>query len=120
MIARKGALLLLAICLTAISSLSALAQGQTTGRIVGTVKDEGGAVIMGAEVTVAGKATGEERKVTTDDSGYYAVPLLSPGVYQVAVTANGFKKVIIDNVRVVITETSTVDAEMTVGALTED
>jgi hypothetical protein len=120
MIARKGVLLLLAICLSAISSVSVLAQSQTTGRIVGTVKDEGGAVIMGAEVTVSGKATGDERRVTTDDSGYYAVPLLSPGEYQVIVTASGFKKVIIDNIRVVITETRTVDAEMAVGALTED
>jgi hypothetical protein len=120
MIARKGVLLFLAICLSSICGVSVLAQSQTTGRIVGTIKDEGGAVIMGAEVTVTGKATGDERKVTTDASGYYAAPLLSPGEYRVTVSASGFKKVIIDDVRVVITETSKVDAEMVVGTLTED
>ena len=42
-------------------SLSVQAQGPTTGRIDGTVKDQNGAVIAGAEVTVVSKATGEDR-----------------------------------------------------------
>src|SRR5437870_2782788 len=100
-------------------SICALGQSQTTGRIVGTVKDERGAVIVGAEVTVTSLATSEERKVTTDAEGNYAVPLLSPGTYHVSVTANGFKKAGIESVRVVITETFRVDVSLEVGTISE-
>src|SRR5947207_16001239 len=104
MIARKATPLFWAGCLIALCTSSAFAQSQTTGRIAGTVRDANGAVIVGAEVTVTSLATSEERKVTTDAEGNYAVPLLSPGTYHVSVTANGFKKAGIESVRVVITE----------------
>jgi hypothetical protein len=91
-------------------ALSVLAQTQTTGRIAGTVKDQNGAVIVGAEVTVVSKATGDERKVTTNRDGNYAVPLLPPGTYRVKVTAPGFNSALFDNVQVVITETTLVNA----------
>src|SRR5712692_8713820 len=98
------ALFLLLLC-----SLSALAQSQTTGRIAGIVTDEKGAGIPTAEVTVTNKATGEERKVVADDSGHYIAPLLPPGTYTVSATANGFKKFLADDVKVAITETSTLN-----------
>src|SRR5207302_7877708 len=79
MIARRTDLLLLPSALLLFSSISALAQGGTTGRIAGTVKDTKGAVIAGAEITVVSRATGEERKVIADTTGNYAVPLLPPG-----------------------------------------
>src|SRR5213595_3395427 len=94
-------------------SICALGQSQTSGRIVGTVKDERGAVIVGAEVTVGSNATAEERKVTTDSEGYYTVLLLPPGTYRVRVTAKGFNSPLFDSVQVVITETTTVNAELT-------
>jgi outer membrane receptor protein involved in Fe transport len=106
-------------CLLVLCSISALPQSQTTGRISGTVKDPNGAVIAGAEVTVKSLFTGEERTVPTDAEGNYAVPLLSPGTYRVNVTANGFKRAEIESVRVVITETITVDISLEVGDVSE-
>ncbi len=94
-------------------------QGQTTGQVAGVVKDRSGAVIGGAEVTVVSNATSEQRRVATDETGNYAVPLLPPGGYQVSITANGFQKVHIPEVRVNITETTTINAELTVGPLVE-
>ena len=116
---RNGVALFTSVCLLFLCSLAALAQSQTTGRIVGTVTDEKGAAIPGAEVTVTNKATGEERKVLADDSGHYIVPLLSPGTYTVLVTASGFKRFISEEARVALTETSTIDASLVVGALSE-
>src|SRR5216117_2917699 len=101
-------------------SICALGQSQTTGRIVGTVKDERGAVIVGAEVTVTSLATAEERKVTTDTEGNYAVPLLPPGAYRVRVTANGFSSALFDSVQVVITETTTLNTALTVAGMIVD
>ncbi len=93
-----------------LASVTALAHSQTTGRIVGTVKDQNGAVIAGAEVIVISKATGDRRSVTTDGEGNYTMPLLPPGTYQVRVSANGFNSRVFDNVQVVITETTSVNA----------
>src|SRR2546428_8836664 len=108
MIAKTSASLLLALAFS-LCPLSAFAQTQTTGRIAGTVKDQNGAVIVGAEVTVVSKATSDERKATTDTEGNYAVPLLPPGTYRVKVTARGFNSALFDNVQVVITETTLVN-----------
>src|SRR2546428_11455694 len=117
MIARKVTLLLLPFAFLLLASLSVLAQTQTTGRIAGTVKDQTGAVIVGAEVTVVSRTTGDERKVTTDSEGNYAVPLLPPGTYRVKVTALGFNAVLFDNVQVIITETTPVNADLSVAGV---
>src|SRR5262245_65110826 len=116
---RHGVTSIFAICLSAIFTLSAFAQSQTTGRITGTVKDEKGAVIRGAEVTIANKATAEARTAVADEEGNYIVSFVPPGVYQVSVKADGFKKAVFDNIRVVITETTSVNAELSVGAAEE-
>src|ERR1700686_608401 len=116
---RNGFVLFTSLCLLLLCSLSALGQSQTTGRIAGIVTDEKGAAIPAAEVTVTNKATAEERKVVADDSGHYIVPLLPPGSYTVSVTANGFKKFLADDVRAAITETSTLNVTLQVGALSE-
>ena len=104
----------------ALPSALALAQGRTTGRIAGTVKDPNGAIIVGAEVTVVSKATGDERKVTTDAEGNYAVPLLPPGAYRVRVVANGFDTRLFDTVQVVITETTLVNPDLRVAGVIAD
>lgn len=103
---------LVACLLSALYVSSAFAQSPTTGRIAGTVKDEKGARIVGAQVTIISNATAEQRKVTTDDQGNYSVTLLSPGTYLVKITATGFAPASFAPVPVIITETTTADAEM--------
>jgi hypothetical protein len=112
MIPRSAASWLSPLVLLLLPCLSALAQTQTTGRISGTVKDQNGAVIVGAEVTVVSKATGDQRRAITDNQGNYSVPLLPPGAYQVRIAVRGFATAVFDPVRVVITETTTVDANL--------
>ena len=107
-------------CHLSLVTVVTLAQSGTTGSIVGTVTDPNGAVIVGAEVTVTSLATGEERKATTDTEGNYAVPLLSPSMYRVRVAANGFNPALFDTVRVVITETTTLNAPLTVAGVIVD
>lgn len=111
--------LIVALCVLSLCYSSAFAQSQTSGRIVGTVMDEKGGALPGAEVIVTNKATGEERRVIADDAGHYIVPLLPPGSYTVGTTAPGFKKFLADDVRVALTETTTLDATLTIGAVSE-
>lgn len=119
MIAHKCVALLLTACLLSIYSIPIFAQSQTTGRISGSVKDEQGAVIPGAEITVTNKATGDARKVTSDADGNYFVPLLSSGTYTVSVTATGFKTYVSDDVKVTITETTNINPVLPTGGLSE-
>jgi hypothetical protein len=115
MIAKTGIALLSVIWLLALCTSSAFAQSQTTGRIAGTVKDERGALVVGAEVTVNSKSTAGERRVITDNEASYTVPLLPPGSYDVRITARGFATSVFDAVQVVITETTTLDANLVVA-----
>jgi hypothetical protein len=57
------------------------------GRIVGTVTDANGAIVPGASVSVKNERTGEERTVTTNESGYYIVTALKPALYTVTASA---------------------------------
>ncbi len=72
---------------------AALAQIQT-GRIVGTVYDPNKAVVPNATVTVTNRETKVVYRVTTNATGDYVVPALNPGVYEIGVTAPGFRTTI--------------------------
>src|SRR5258705_5328738 len=120
MIARKAIALLLPFALCLLLSICAHAQSQTTGRIAGTVKDENGAVIVGAELIVLSCATRDGRKAITDPEGNYVVSLLPPGTYTVSVTASGFKTAQFDSVAVAITETTSINANLAVGGAIQE
>ena len=66
------------------------AQSASSAQISGTVVDPQGAVVPGAKVTATNQATGTGRSVTTTSTGYYVIPNLPPGTYDVAVQAKGF------------------------------
>jgi len=69
----------------------ALAQGETTSAIVGSVTDPTGAAIAGATVTVTNREDGLKRSVITDDSGRFSFPQLKPGTYAVRAEADRFE-----------------------------
>src|SRR5262245_23320731 len=94
------------------------ALGQTTGRIVGAVKDPSGATVAGALVQCTLLASGETRKVFTDSAGNYIAPLLAPGNYQVTFSAKGFGALTRDTVTVALTEATVVDAELSLASET--
>src|ERR1051325_1486380 len=120
MINRTLFALLLIGCSLLYQILTAAAQTQTTGRVAGTVNDQRGALIVGAEVTVTNELTGEERKVLTDPTGSYAVPLLTPSSYKVRVTAKGFNTAVVTAVRVAITETTSINLDLSVQGIIVD
>jgi hypothetical protein len=110
-------LLSLVVVLTLIGT--ALAQGGSTGAISGTAKDEKGAAVAGAQVDIINAATGvTERSTTTDGNGSFGVTSLPPGVYKIIVTATGFSKTELTDVKVNVTETTTVNVPLKVGEIT--
>ena len=77
-------------CASMIFQPLASAQSTTSGDISGDLLDPTGAAIPGAKVVVKSTSTGETKTVTSNASGSYRVSLLTPGTYQVTVTAAGF------------------------------
>ena len=67
-----------------------LAFASVNGSISGTVKDPAGSLVPGAEVEVRETGTGAEYRAKTDDHGFYALPVLPVGSYDLEVTAKGF------------------------------
>jgi hypothetical protein len=77
------ALLMLAFCLSSINAQ------QTTGALRGTVTDELGGIIVGANVTVT-DASGVAKTAITNGEGVYVINGLAPGKYTVRAESSGF------------------------------
>src|SRR5262245_15501182 len=56
----------------------------------GTIVDRSGGIIPDVTVRVTNVDTGVVREVTTSANGTYVVPSLSPGVYRIQTTKQGF------------------------------
>ncbi len=108
------------IAVLAVLVLPLSAFGQITrGSIAGTVRDEQGAVVSGAEVTVTDPTTNISRSVTANDQGYFRIGALDAGTYTVVVERAGFART--ENRQVVVrtaTET-TFDVQLKIGDIAE-
>lgn len=114
-IARRSPLLWLLLCLLATPLLAQV----ESGKIVGTIHDASGAVMTGAQVTVANTGTNAARSVTTDESGDYVVTELRPGTYTVSVTREGFKQAVQAPFHLDVNQVVRVDLTLAVGNVSE-
>src|SRR5437870_13633560 len=89
-------------------ALPALAQG--VGAIGGTVRDESGAVMPGATVTLSSPGViGGDQSTVSDGTGAYQFTRLVPGTYSVKAELQGFRTVIQEDIRVSADNTSRAD-----------
>src|SRR5262245_1203286 len=87
-----------------------------TGTITGTVRDESGAVLPGAIVTVAGEfLIGGSKERPADSAGIYRFDDLPPGSYDLRFALSGFKTIDRKGIRIHAAFTATVDAALAVG-----
>src|SRR6185369_3049719 len=94
--------------------------GQTNkGGIGGTVSDVNGAHIAGATVTITNLGTGQKVTVTTGESGAFSVQSLEPVAYSVSVEAKGFKKAVIEPIKVDTAAVSTANVTLETGSISE-
>ena len=101
-------------------AVPARARAQSAGTISGVVTDSTGAVLPGVTVAAKNEGTGQLRAATTSSEGFYTLPLLPPGQYEVKATLAGFNTITRSNVRVSVSETARVNLAMQVGAVTEN
>jgi len=62
--------------------------------ISGTVKDPSGAVVAGARIEITGGSLTQPIVLTSDDSGKFTAPNLTPGKYSVRVATAGFDELV--------------------------
>jgi hypothetical protein len=94
----------------------AMAQVEQAG-ITGAVTDQSDALVAGAKVTVTNTRTGVHANTVTNADGYYSVPYLAPGEYEIAVEGAGFKRARVSDVVLRVGFTATVNVKLEVGAL---
>jgi hypothetical protein len=89
------------------------------GSIFGTVSDSTGAAVSGATVTVKDEAKGTVVTATSNAAGDYSVPHLIPDVYDIKVTAKGFKSFETKGISVEADTAPRIDPSLQVGGGTE-
>jgi hypothetical protein len=116
----KKAIRFLALLGLVLGAIPAAAQ-ESTGSIVGIVKDPNGAVVAGATVTI--RNTDKDivaRTVNANDEGSYSAPFLLAGHYSVTVEAAGFKKYVKNDIDLNVNDRIAVDATLEPGAVSEE
>ncbi|HKP85098.1 MAG TPA: TonB-dependent receptor [Blastocatellia bacterium] len=96
------------------------ARAQSTATIQGTVTDESGAVMTGAQVTVRGAAIGVERTTETDSSGNFQVAALPVGTYRIEVRAQGFQTTVVNDLILEVGKVMVQNFQLKVGGVTQE
>ena len=96
----------------------AFAQRSTTS-LSGTVTDSSGAVIPAAKVELTSASEGFARTDSTNSAGAYLFPDLTPGVYNIAVEVQGFKKAFVNGLTLYVGQPVIQDFHMEVGTVAQ-
>ncbi len=89
------------------------------GGLSGTVADQTGAIVPGAQVVAVASSTQFKTEVTTSTDGTFSMPSLSPGTYTVSVTANGFKTEKRDNIVLTAGQVVQLDFKLSPGTVSQ-
>src|SRR5712691_7095332 len=106
-------------CAMVVAMLVVTADAQFKASIQGTVKDNAGAVVSGATVTVTNVETGRSQHAVTSDEGFYRVDGLAPGSYNVVAELTGFKKKVLEGVVIHAEEAQGVNITIEAGQVSE-
>ena len=91
----------------------------STATVNGTVTDEQGAVIPGAELALTNTATGVMLSTQTNEAGLYRLQNLQVGEYTLEASSEGFTTQRLEPFTLTVNQTTTLDFPMQIGAVTE-
>lgn len=112
MIVYRGFLLLLL-------AVGLLLAQSPTATVVGIIKDQSGAQVPAASVTLRHIETGEAREITSNAEGEFTITNLPPGEYRIIVAKDGFRKLEERGVVLELDQTARLEFAMQVGSVTE-
>ena len=99
---------------------SAIVWAQATAQINGTVKDQTGAVLPGAEITVTQTDTGISRNTITDETGSFILPNLALGPYRLEASLPGFRTHAQTGIVLQVNSNPVINIALEVGQVTEE
>ena len=106
--------------LAALLPVLAMAQARVTGAdLEGTLRDDTGLVLAGANVTVTNMETGLERSTASDVRGRYLLAALPPGVYKVTAELFGFGSQTRQRVTLLLGQAARVDFQLRLAGASE-
>ena len=85
----------------------------------GTVEDQRGAIVAGANVALVNVAQGSQRLTTSNNEGRFVFPSLPPGQYSLTATRQGFAPVEVKNVTLNVNDQVTLRITLTVGEISQ-
>src|SRR5580658_7011599 len=97
----------------------AQASASITGSISGVVRDKSGAVVVGATVVATDTLTGVQTTQQTDAKGFYNLPTLAVGTYNLEIKQVGFKTYRQTGLVVDANSALRADASLEVGSISE-
>src|SRR5262249_43712104 len=87
--------------------------------LTGRVTDPSRAIVPQTKITVRSLDTGITVSTESTSEGYYTLPSLAPGRYEVTVTKEGFTTLRQSGVELAVQQTARLDLVLQVGALAE-
>jgi hypothetical protein len=111
--------LALCVLLTLSSASPVVAQLASQTALVGTVTDSSGSVLPGAQIVAVNAGTKDTYETTTNAEGYYNIPFVRNGTYEITVSVNGFQTAKATGVEVTGNQVVRTDAVLKIGGLTE-
>lgn len=101
--------------------LSAGLYGQTasTGALAGRILDPSGSTVRAAEVLLVHNASGNSRAYMSDEQGDFRFVQLPPGNYELQVSKQGFTRLVVPSLNIIVTETSYLELHLKVGTVAE-
>lgn len=90
-----------------------------TGRVLGLVTDQTGAVVPGAKVTLTNEATGFTQSTQTASDGNYVFPAVKIGTYRVRIESPGFEAFVSSGIALHVRQDALVNATLTPGKMTQ-
>jgi hypothetical protein len=124
LVVKKGAMSLhrfsLSILLLfSLASATALAQSSGTGTLNGTITDVSGAVVPGVQIIARQLATGTARNTVSNSSGFYSLPALRAGEYQIEAAAAGFQRTQQNGVILQSDTTRAINLQLAIGQVSD-
>ncbi len=103
-----------------LSSAMLLPAQEFRATLSGIVKDPSGGAVPKARVKAVKKDSGQAYSVTTNDEGFYAIPYLIPGEYQVTVEAASFRRSVRTTVPLNVAEKQELDFTLELGSVQQE
>ena len=93
--------------------------GAATAQLSGTVTDASGAVVSRAVITLRNTGTNVTSTATSNDSGFYVLPNLPPGNYELKVSYSGFSNYTQTGIVLTVGQLATTNVSLQVQSLGE-